>query len=265
MLDIALSHIFTSQWLVFFITLMVLAVAAELGCRFGLVMHGRQSAASIGQIGAIQAAILGLLALLLGFTFAMSVGRYEARRALVLDEANAIETTYLRAAFLPDDHKADVEDLLRRYVIVRLQFYGAGANRSGQAESRYAASEIQSELWAHAVAASKEVPTPLTATFVTALNETIDLDATRENALRTHVPGAVWLLLLIVAMSGCGVVGYSSGCSGVRSRFTNSLLPLLIAVVITLIADLDRPRGGLIGISQQPLLDAQQSLQPEHL
>ncbi len=77
----------------------------------------------------------------------------------------------------------------------------------------------------------------------------------------THVPGAVWILVLMVAGCGCCISGYHAGATGVRTAFNNVVLPLLIAVVITLIADLDRPRRGLIGISQQPLVDLKQSIQ----
>jgi hypothetical protein len=146
-------------------------------------------------------------------------------------------------------------------VEVRLDFYHAGEDKARQAAAEQAAAQIQRDLWTHAVAAGKAAPTPLITSFISALNDTIDLDATRMNALRTHVPGAVWLLVLAVAASGCCASGYGAGASGARSAFTNAVLPLLIAVAITFIADLDRPRGGLIGISQQPLLDLKLSLQ----
>jgi len=81
------------------------------------------------------------------------------------------------------------------------------------------------------------------------------------NALQTHVPGAVWLLLLSVAACGCCASGYGAGATGAHGAFTNRVLPLLIAVAITIIADLDRPRGGMIGIDQQPMLDLKRSLQ----
>ena len=230
--------------------------------RSGLRLHRSKDEARKEQIGGIQGAILGLLALLLGFTFAMSVARYDARRGLVLQEANAIGTTFLRASLLPETHKAGVENLLRRYVDVRLDFYSVGEDKAKQAAAEQAAAQLQLELRAHAATAGKEAPTPLIVSFISALNETIDLDATRMNALRAHVPGAVWLLVCTVAACGCSAGGYGAGASGARSAFTIVELPLLIAVAITLIADLDRPRGGLIGISQQPLLDLKQSLQP---
>ena len=263
MIDSILSQIFINQWRVIVIVSVLLLAATELGFRFGLRLFHAKDEARRGQIGGIQGAMLGLLGLLLGFTFAMSVGRYDARRALVLDEANAIGTTYLRAALLAPPHQDAIEKLLRRYVEVRLDFYAAGDDKARQSAAEMEAAKLQRELWDRAVVAGKETPSPLTASFITSLNDTIDLDAKRLNALRAHVPGAVWLLVMAVAACGCYASGYGAGSSGARGSFSNYVLPLLIAVAITLIADLDRPRGGLIGISQQPMLDLKQSLQPK--
>lgn len=262
MIDTILRSIFTSQWLVFLVVTALLLGLAEVGFRTGLRLHRASDEARKSQIGSTMGAVLGLLGLLLGFTFALAAARYEGRRELVLKEANAVGTTFLRASFLPDAHRIAVEGLLRRYTEVRMDFYAAGEDETKIAAAERAAAQLQSELWAHTVAAGREAPTPLVPTFINALNETIDLDATRMNALRNHVPGAVWLLVLAVAGCGCGLSGCAAGATGVRSTFSVAVLPLLTAVVITLIADLDRPRGGLIGISQQPLIDLQQTLTP---
>ena len=256
-----MPSIFRNQWLVLIIVGLLLLALTEVGFRAGLRLFVAKDERRKGQIGGIQGAVLGMLALLLGFTFSMSVGRYETRRDLVLQEANAIGTTYLRASFLPEAHAKAVEDLLRRYTAARLSFYDAGIDSTKIAAAEDEAARLQRELWAHTVAAGKEAPSPMTATFINALNETIDLDATRLNALRSRVPTAVWLLVLIVAGAGCYVSGGGAGASGARTGFSDGMLPLLIAVVITLIADFDRPRQGLISISQQPLIDLQQSLQ----
>jgi hypothetical protein len=260
MLDSALRTIFASQWQVLVVAALACLAAAEVGFRVGL--RCTHDEARKAQVSGIQGAILGLLALLLGFTFAMAAGRYDDRRSLVLHEANAIGTTYLRASLLGDDQQGEVERLLRDYVAARLDFYNAGADQGKQAAAEDTTAKIQRELWSHAVAAATEAPTPVTATFITSLNETIDLDASRLFALRTHVPSAVWLLLFIVAAFGCYTCGYAAGASGARSQFPSLVVPLLIAVVIALIADLDRPRGGLIGISQQPLVNLQETLTP---
>jgi hypothetical protein len=103
----------------------------------------------------------------------------------------------------------------------------------------------------------------VTATFTTALNEVIDTDAERIAAGRNQIPTGVWVLLIIVAGFGCFTTSYGSGAHGARSSFTNFFLPVLITIVITLIFDLTHSRQGVIGISQQPLIDLQASIQPK--
>jgi hypothetical protein len=262
MLDLTLNRIFANQWIVFGIVTSLLLLAAEFGFQSGRRLYTKHDEPRKAQIAGTQTAVLGLLGLLLAFTFAMAAARYESRRQLVLEEANAIGTTYHQASLLPEEHKTNVENLLRQYVNVRLDFYFSGRSKAALANAQQATAELQHELWNHAVAAAKEAPTPVTATFINSLSSAIDLDAMRLHAMRTRVPGAVWILLLVVAISGCWVSGYGAGGSGERGAFISLWLPLLIGVVITLIADLDRPRGGLIGTSQEPLLDLQLSLQP---
>jgi len=262
MLDTILRDIFAQQWLTFVVVSVLLLGAAESGYRFGLLLYRANDIARIGQISGTQNAMLGLLSLLIGFTFVMAEGRYETRRGLVVQEANAIGTTYLRASLLPEPHKQEVENLLRRYVDLRLDFYNAGEDKVKLAAAEQAATQIHRKLWTQAVAAGQSIPSPIVATFITSLNETIDLDATRQNALHARVPVAVWLLVLAVAICGCFVTGLGAGASNERSAFANGLLPLLITVAVMLIADLDRPRGGLIRIDQGPLLNLKQSLQP---
>src|SRR6187549_1405723 len=119
-MDEILKSIFSDQWRVLSIVGVLLLVFTEIGFRAGWRLHLRKDEPRKTQIGGVQGAVLGMLALLLGFTFSMSVGRYDNRRDLVLEEANSIGTTYLRASFLPDAHKTAVEEILRHYVDVRL-------------------------------------------------------------------------------------------------------------------------------------------------
>lgn len=260
LMDEILFSIFRNQWLVLTIVGLLLLALGEIGFRAGRRLFVTKDEPRKAQMSTIQGAVLGMLALLLGFTFSMAVTRYEVRRDLVLKEANAIGTTYLRASFLPEAHAKAVENLLRDYTDARLSFYTADNDSAKINAAEEETARLQRDLWMHTVAAGKEAPSPITATFINALNDTIDLDATRLHALRSNVPGAVWLLLLVVAGAGCFTSGYGAGASGERNGFSDVMLPLLIAVVITIIADFDRPRHGLIGISQQPLLDLKQSL-----
>jgi hypothetical protein len=259
--DDFLNYVFQSSWVVFALPGLLLIGCAEVGFRLGLRLYSAGDAARKHQIAGIQAALFGLLGLLLGFTFAMAVARYEARRDLVVKEANAIGTTFLRASLLPEAHRAPVEDLLRRYVEVRVTWQPLAADPVKLAEGLRLSADIQRQLWQHAVVAAHEAPTPIVETFVTALNETIDTEAERLAAGYNRIPGTVWLLLLIVASLGCVTSTYDAGAEGSRSAFSSIVFPLLVAVVIMLISDLADPRRGLIRTTQQPLVDLQQAIQ----
>jgi hypothetical protein len=115
-------------------------------------------------------------------------------------------------------------------------------------------------MWAEAVVAAAERPSPITASFISSLNEMIDLEGKRIAAKRNHVPGAVWLLLLCVAGCGLWLVSYQAGTAGRHSILERFIFPVLVAIVIALITDIDTPRGGLISLDERPLLELNESL-----
>ena len=129
-------------------------------------------------------------------------------------------------------------------------------------EIRKEIGQIQSGLWAICRETAATHANPVTASFITTLNETIDLDAGNLTAMRNRVPGAVWLLLLVVASCGSWVSGYGCGLAGLRSTFGQIVFPILIGVVITLIADIDRPQKGIIGVDQGPMKNLLDSMRP---
>jgi RsiW-degrading membrane proteinase PrsW (M82 family) len=251
---------FHTQWHVLFFGVVLLLASGEFGFRVGRHLFADHDEARKSQIGGVQGAVLGLLALLLGFTFSMAVQRYDTRRTLVVQEANAVGTTFLRAALLPGAHPGAVQDLLRRYVDERLAFYEAGAVDDAIAVAERNSAEMQTMLWRHAVEAGREAPTPVTATFIVALNEMIDLDATQIAAMQNRVPGVVWALLLIVAVSGCVTCGYAAGATGKRAALPMLLLPLLLGIVLMTLVDFSAPRRGFIGVDQGPLRMLKSSL-----
>jgi hypothetical protein len=256
------DSVLNNEWLLSLFFAVLLLGLAETGYRVGLRLNQAKDEARRNQIGGVQAAVLGLLALLLGFTFSMAVSRYDTRRTLVVKEANAIGTTWLRAGLLPEAQRAPVRDLLHRYINVRLKYEPLIREPAQLAEGLRLSGELQKALWQHAETAAA-TPTPVTATFITALNEVIDTDAERIAAARNQIPAGVWVILIIVAGFGCFTTSYGSGAHGARSIFTNLFLPVLITTVVTLIFDLTHTRQGIIGISQQPLIDLQSSIQPK--
>jgi hypothetical protein len=250
-----MTFILENEWIFILVVGIVLLGASELGVRIGFRLHIKHDEARKSQIGGIQGAVLGLLGLLLGFTFAMAVARSDARRGMVLKEANGIGTTWLRAGLLPADHPTQVKQLLRRYVDVRIEFRKHFNEPAKLAEALRASGDIENAIWAHAEAVAGESPSPIVVSFISALNDMIDTDAERIAAGRNHIPGAVWVLVSLVAAFGCYTSAYGSGAQGARSHFTSLFLPLLLTVVIALIFDIDHALQGLVGISQQPMLE----------
>ena len=249
-------------WVVFLLTIAFFVAAIEVGFRFGKRAHTKVPASAQSHIGSLEAAVLGVLALMLGFSFAMALSRYDNRKDMVLAEANAIGTAYLRAQLLPPPHNEEIQKLLRQYVDVRIDFYGIGVDDTGVREASEKTERLHKQIWSHAIDLSAENLRPeVVRLFIESINEVIDLHEKRSAAMRDHVPPTVFLILYTVAAIGFGFVGYGSGLSGHRHLIVSLFVVILISTVITLIADLDRPRRGLIKVSQQSLLDLRQSLE----
>lgn len=236
-------------------------VAAEAGWRWGRRSHALANDGDRSQIGAIAGAVLGLLALLIGFTFSMAVSRFDARQDLVLQEANAIGTTALRAQLLEPAAEARVLRLLRDYVGVRLAFHDAGIDPQRLQQANVQTGVLQQALWRVAMEQARSGGNPAQVNlFIVSLNETIDLHGKRLAAMRNHVPPAVLELLLLVTLGAVGLVAYGGGLHGRRQPLAQVVLGVLLVLSVMLIVDLDRPRRGLIQVSQQSMTDAGQDL-----
>ena len=159
-------------------------------------------------------ASLGLLALLLAFTFGLAASRFETRRQVFLDEVNAIGTAYLRAALLAETDRTDARRLLREYVDVRLEGVRSGKVKEAIRRSE----ELQASLWAKAVALGQKSPTSIViGLFIQSINEVIDLHTKRVAAgLRSRIPNIIWLVLYTITVLAMAEVGYHSGLAGKR-------------------------------------------------
>lgn len=251
----------TSEVVLLLFTLLAFACALEAGFRVGRRRYAVADEAERSHVAMLQGAMLGLLALLLGFTFAMAVSRFDNRKALVLQEANAIGTTALRADFVSPPAAAEVRELLRGYVAASLAFYDAGIDAARVASAAEAAARIERRLWAIATAAaSADTHSTTTALFSRSVNDLIDLREKRRIALDDHVPEAVMHLLCASSFLALALVAYGCGLSGKRRLGVNALFALVVALVLTTILDIDRPRRGLVQVSQDSLLRVKASL-----
>lgn len=233
--------------------------ASELGFRYGRSYQVSESERAI--VTTIRTSILGLVALLFGFSFAITSSRFNERSHLVMDEANAIGTCYLRAGLLGEPVTTQIRTALRHYTDLRLESYERGINSrefERLADSMHATLD---ELWTgvtNAVSTNREVA--LTSAIIPAANEVIDLSATREWSRRFHMPPSViWLLGLSIILCGA-MTGHALGEAGPRHAGLMLGFNLLIVMVALVVLDFDRPRRGLIRVDQTPLIQVQKSM-----
>lgn len=248
-------------WLLFVGAAGLCLAAVEAGYRFGQWRRRRVTQEKEAPVGAMVGAMLGLLAFLLAFTFSLAASRFDERRRTVLDEANAIGTTYLRTRLLPEPHKTQIAKLLRDYVDARVEAVETGQVKEGIHRSE----ELQERLWSEAVAAAdKNSASVMTALFLHSLNETIDIHSKRLLVgTRSRIPLVIWIGLLALALLSMGGIGYQSGLSETRRSPIMVALVVAFAGVLFLIADLDRGREGLLQVDQKAMHDLQKSMRPD--
>jgi hypothetical protein len=195
---------------------------------------------------------------MLGFTFSMASSRHDTRRSLVLEEANTLQTAYLRAELLPQPQRSEIRSLLPEYVETRLKW--ADHRDVGNAIAR--SEEIQQQIWSRAVAVGERNPgSVVVGLFIETLNEAIDLHTKRVRAgLWSRIPAAILFVLFFVTFLAMISMGYLAGIAGKRANLVNFALGLAFSSVLFLIIDLDRPREGLLKVSQQPLVELRQKI-----
>ena len=243
--------------------LVALMVATwALGRRMGLRARVAVDDESRTHAGGLHAAMLGLLALILGFTFSMSAQRFEVNRDRATEEASAIETAYLRADLTDAPTRLAMRDLLRRYVDTRVAYYDDKIDFRKRAAIDAESRSLQEEVWKLAVASAARAPTAPMAEVVDGVNQMLHLYELRQHALRNHVPGTILWLLVIMAAASTALTGYVAGFGNRRHPTATGVVLLLIALVIVVIVDLDRPTRGLIRGGQDALLDLQKSIRP---
>jgi hypothetical protein len=230
---------------------MTLFTSAVLGYRLALSTRINEDSHHHEHIAGLREGLFILLGLLLGFTAAMVLPRFDQRNQLVVDEANAIGTTMLRAEILPEPQRAKTLELLREYVVVRRDFASQTLlDRPVLDRETQRTKALQRQLWQEMVAATRKNPTVVLVTYLQALNSMIDIAETRLAAFENRVPTTVWLIIFVVAVFQSFTIGFS-----LQRRFWFSLVmtPLVVAVVMALVADLDSPHTGLIGVRQNSM------------
>jgi hypothetical protein len=208
-------------------------------------------------LGGVEGGLYGLFGLLLAFTFGMAAARFDGARKLVVEEANAIGTAWLRTDLVPEPQRSAARQALRAYVDARLE-----ATIPARRDEAIARSErLQGDMWAAARGAAAVAPTPPVALFVSAVNEVIDMHGRRlALALRNPIPPTILATLYLAGLLVMAALGYARGLTGDRSAVATLTLVVVLSVVLVVIVDFDRPYEGLLTVSQQAMRDVQASM-----
>lgn len=222
--------------------------------RVGVFLSERrriQQAGELADFGVMLSATLTLLSLIIGFTFSMAISRYDQRKKYEEVEANSIRAEYIRADLLPATASASIRALLKKYLDERILFY----NSRDQNELRQINSsteQLQSELWAAVAVSGGELNRPVIALAVSGMNNVFDSQGSTQAAWWNRIPTEAWVLMVIISI-----------CSNVLSGFVASrpkshkmlllLLPFVLSISFTVVADIDSPRGGVIRVDPQNL------------
>ena len=243
--------------LVFVVSFLVLWLSA----RTGVFFHEKRGSLDEQEredFGVILAATLTLLGLIIGFSFSMAIYRYDQRKVLEEAEANAIGTEYVRADFLPASDAAKVRALLRDYLDQRLLYYATRDERElGQIES--ATVRLETELWSSVQVPAAAQPTaPLTITAM-GMNDVLNSRGYTQAAWLNRIPNAAWGLMAAIAIFCNLLIGYGARRGGAKTMLL-LVLPIVIAISFTLIADIDSPRGGVVRVNAENLTSLARSL-----
>lgn len=206
----------------------------------------------------VQSATLTLLALVIGFSLSMAVGRYDQRKNYEEEEANAIGTEFIRADLLPGPDAANVRMLLKNYLDQRIVFYQT-RDEHELVEVDSTTTRLEAELWAAVRKAAVAQPNPITALVVGGMNDVINTQGYTQAAWWNRIPRAAWALMVVIGVFSNLLVGYGSRSAKPRTRLL-VIMPLVVSLSFMLIADIDSPRNGIIRVVPQNLISVALSL-----
>lgn len=241
----------------FVVSFVLMSVAAWIGNTV-LRQHVPIEEDSRDDFKLVQSATLTLLALVIGFSLSMAVGRYDQRKNYEEEEANAIGTEFVRADLLPASEAAAIRSLLAQYLTLRVEFYQTrDAQRVEQINA--ATADLQSKLWAAARDGATTQPNPITALAVAGMNDVINTQGYTQAAWWNRIPLAAWIMMIMIGLFGNLLVGYGVQNANAKKRIL-LIMPLTVSLSFMLIADIDSPRNGIIRVVPQNLLSTMQSL-----
>jgi len=240
---------------VFVLFAVITLVFYEIGFRIGRWWQDRLPGEQEGPTDMLVGSLLALLAFLLAITLGMASDRFDARRGLVLEEANAIQAVYLQAGYLPPAQTDQMRELVREYATLRI----ASSDQARVMENASISESLHRDMWAIQEEVVQTGYNPdIMSSFGDTLTDLITIHERRIVAgMYSRVPQTVLILLLAGSALSLAMVGYSAGLAGKRSVLSAVVMVVALGAVLVLVIDLDRPQDGFLTVSQQPLIDVQ--------
>ena len=235
----------------------------ELGYRFGKKEAARDPDGVRTGVGAVEAALFGLFGLMLAFNFNSASTRFNVRRALIVDEANALGTAWLRLDLAPPGEQPDLRDMFRRYLDSRLAVYAKLPDlEAAKAEMAHNV-ELQGALWSRAIqVAGKPGGEAVQRSLLPALNQMFEVATSRTRAFFTHSSPVIMAFLVAVVLLAAVLAGHAMSAGKRRRTGHRLIFALITSATLYLILDLEYPRYGLIRVDadDQALLDVRASM-----
>ena len=235
----------------------------EAGRRIGLMRRPNESEGERSNLGPVEGAVFALFGLLMAFTFSGAASRFNEKRMLIAEEANTIETAYLRLHLVPQS-APKIQDLFRQYVDSRLKTYRLLPNMKAASLEMVNSKKIQEEIWTESVTATREKSAHPAAAWVLlpALNSMIDIMTTRTMALQVHPPRIIFALLFALGLICSLLAGYRMSAGKHRSWLHILGFTVITVIVVYVILDAEYPRAGLIRLesADQVLVDVRATM-----
>lgn len=236
----------------------------EVGHRLRLRMMAKDAEKAIAGLNVVEGALFGLMGLVIAFTFSGAASRFDAKRHLIVEEANNIHTAYLRLDLLPEAARPQLREKFRRYVDARLETYRSLPPVAGAFPQMLTAAELQREIWEQSVAASRGATNPQAAMLLLpSLNAMIDIANTRYMATQLHPPPIIFALLGTLALVCSLLAGFGMAGGRARSWIHIVAFAAILTLTVYVIIDMEYPRIGLIRIDEfdRALMDVRANME----
>ena len=237
----------------------------EIGRWMGRRRVARQGEAAQSGIGSLEGAVFALMGLLIAFTFAGALTRFDVRRGQAVDEANAIGTAYLRIELLPAAAQPRMRDRFREYVDSRIATYRALPDVAASRRELKRSEELQGEIWSQGVAATRMTESRPGADllFLPALNQMFDIRTVRVVATQMHPPSIVYVMLMGLGLVAGLLAGYQSAGQRARDWPHHVGFAAIMALTVYVILDIEHPRLGFVRLDaiDKVLIDLRKDMQ----